>query len=1124
MTMRLGIAARRPRLLIAGGLAAIVLTTSAGVASSPAPAAADPPGTNVNLISWGGKTLSGQDGGSVGTDTPAAVHLPAGTTVVQVSAGEQYALALSSAGEVYAWGENGFGEIGVAPAVNEVPTPTRVEGLPADVVTVAAGGGGANVSSGNFIGGLSLAVTRSGEVWAWGQNRYGELGIAPAPAQQLCAGGLLECRYQPAKVPLPAGIVAVGGEGSIAAGETFALVITTDAATHTTRGIYAWGFNGGGEQCFTGGGPAAGPQPVPLPADVTPASVAAGAHTTLIRTTTNNVLGCGLYPGDTNPAASSGPVDAILPAGEVEEVAVRGFTARARLTGGSIWSWGENSYQPLGNGSTDLYSLTPVAVTMPINVGAAHLAVGGTATLFTTSSGAVYGWGQSDALPDRGATSTMVLTPALQTSLPSGTSAATAAMMTAGDAGFVVVRAQPSLTAASPPLTASAGTLYEYRFAASGYPVPAFSLAPGAPPWLSIDTATGVVSGTPPDGGSATYSVIASNGTGGGDTITAGPFTVTISADPTAPAIVDASPPAGTVGTAYGGGAGYRFTASGYPSPTFDVASGQLPDGLTLAADGLLSGTPTAGGPFTFTIRAANGVAPSAVSGTVAIEIGAAPVFTDTSPSAATYLVPYTYVLKASGYPSPQFTVTPGSHMPAWLHLDANGTLHGTPPNVDLAPATFRVRASNASGLVDSPAIGVVMNPPDAAPTLTYNLAPDRAVEGQDYSASFNIYGWPVPDVTVDLVPLPAAGDWLSAQISGQTLTISGAPPAGTTSFQFTVHAGNGIGSPASLGPYTVQVDAAPAFTSPATTPYTVSAAVGLPVDVPLIVAGRPTPMVTHGPFPAWLSLSGSAPWHVSGTPPGPVGAVDVTINASNGIGSDAVLTLHIVVSDSAAPPVPTVSTTSVRWSRGDGADNPIIPVTHTMVAGADHYAARRQVLSYRSAVTGAFPTATGWTDAAWVLTFPFEDGELRRGDTACYEVQAIDAAGNVSAWSAPACTTLILDDRALARSGTAWKAKKPKTTYFDDTYLTTTVKGASLSIRNFHGRRLALYAVTCPTCGAVTVTVGAKKVGTISLRAARQRLAYVELPAFAYRAGTVKLTTTSAKTVTIDGIGLSHR
>lgn len=71
--------------------------------------------------------------------------------------------------------------------------------------------------------------------------------------------------------------------------------------------------------------------------------------------------------------------------------------------------------------------------------------------------------------------------------------------------------------------------------------------------------------------------------------------TATITLSPTAL-------PNGTVGVAYNqtisasGGSGTGFT--------FAITAGTLPSGLTLSSSGLLSGTPTAAGPFTFTVMA----------------------------------------------------------------------------------------------------------------------------------------------------------------------------------------------------------------------------------------------------------------------------------------------------------------------------------------------------------------------------------------------------------------------------------------------------------------------------------------------------------------------------------------
>ena len=97
-----------------------------------------------------------------------------------------------------------------------------------------------------------------------------------------------------------------------------------------------------------------------------------------------------------------------------------------------------------------------------------------------------------------------------------------------------VVNQAPVFVLNAPSLTASSGQTYGYLFVALGSPSPTYSLAVGAPVWLSINASTGALSGTPPSGvTSFTYSVIATNVAG---SVTAGPFTVTV----TSSALTDA--------------------------------------------------------------------------------------------------------------------------------------------------------------------------------------------------------------------------------------------------------------------------------------------------------------------------------------------------------------------------------------------------------------------------------------------------------------------------------------------------------------------------------------------------------------------------------------------------------
>ncbi|KAK3274865.1 hypothetical protein CYMTET_16975 [Cymbomonas tetramitiformis] len=120
----------------------------------------------------------GEDDSAVYQPVPTVVAGLQGHEVVQVACGKFHSLAVTRGGEVWAWGGAAFGRLGIADVSglphegeddSEVyqPVPTVVAGLQGhEVVQVAVGAC------------HSLAVTRGGEVWAWGSARHGALGIA----------------------------------------------------------------------------------------------------------------------------------------------------------------------------------------------------------------------------------------------------------------------------------------------------------------------------------------------------------------------------------------------------------------------------------------------------------------------------------------------------------------------------------------------------------------------------------------------------------------------------------------------------------------------------------------------------------------------------------------------------------------------------------------------------------------------------------------------------------------------------------------------------------------------------------------------------------------------------------
>ncbi|GHC68622.1 autotransporter domain-containing protein [Limoniibacter endophyticus] len=166
---------------------------------------------------------------------------------------------------------------------------------------------------------------------------------------------------------------------------------------------------------------------------------------------------------------------------------------------------------------------------------------------------------------------------------------------------WVVAPATITLSPVSGVLPAiTGGSTYAQYFGATGGTAPyAFSLTAGnLPAGLTLGT-DGSLKGIPSEAGSFTFTVTATDANGD-----AGMGSYTLGVD--APAILVSPPslPAGRIGAAFGP---VSITASGGTSThSFKITSGRLPDGLVLGTDGVLSGVPTEGGSFNFTVAATN--------------------------------------------------------------------------------------------------------------------------------------------------------------------------------------------------------------------------------------------------------------------------------------------------------------------------------------------------------------------------------------------------------------------------------------------------------------------------------------------------------------------------------------
>ncbi|MDR1294600.1 MAG: hypothetical protein LBK59_06535, partial [Bifidobacteriaceae bacterium] len=114
---------------------------------------------------WGDNS-QGQlgDGTAVSSDSPVQVAALNDVDVRTVDAGDTHMLALTASGNVYAWGDNRRGQLGLGNTADQ-NAPVKVDHLPSGIVKIAAAFDN------------SAAITESGELWVWGANTSGQLGL-----------------------------------------------------------------------------------------------------------------------------------------------------------------------------------------------------------------------------------------------------------------------------------------------------------------------------------------------------------------------------------------------------------------------------------------------------------------------------------------------------------------------------------------------------------------------------------------------------------------------------------------------------------------------------------------------------------------------------------------------------------------------------------------------------------------------------------------------------------------------------------------------------------------------------------------------------------------------------------
>ena len=320
------------------------------------------------LYAWGNNDQGQLGDGTTSRKTASVpVKLPAGVTPTAVAAGSSHSLAIGSDAKLYAWGYNGYGQLGDG-SYNQQTTPVVVK-LPTGVTPTAVAAGSNH----------SLAIGSDGKLYAWGYNGNGQLGVVDPSCCQ---------RNTPGVVNLPAGVTPT----AMAAGYGHSLAIGSDGQ------LYAWGGNGQGQLGDGTLNQRNTPALVNLPAGVTPVAVAAGSSHSLaigfdgkLYAWGNNGQG---QLGDGTTTQQTTPVIVSLPAGVIPTAVAAGeYHSLAMGSDGKLYAWGYNGSGQLGDG-TGSQQFTPVMVNLP-GVAPTAVAAGTYHSLALGSDGKLYAWGNN---------------------------------------------------------------------------------------------------------------------------------------------------------------------------------------------------------------------------------------------------------------------------------------------------------------------------------------------------------------------------------------------------------------------------------------------------------------------------------------------------------------------------------------------------------------------------------------------------------------------------------------------------------------------------------------------------------------------------------------------------------
>ena len=285
---------------------------------------------------------------------------------VAIAGGQNTGYAVLQDGTVWAWGDNGQDELGNAGDLSR-QVPVEVHPL-SKIVTIDAGA-------------FSVyALRRDGTVWTWGDNGFGQLGTGssdPGPGA-------------------PHELTRLGGVTALAGGASNGYALLRDGT------VWAWGDNGLGQlgvpPCTSSAGPSStclfSSVPVQVPGVAGAIALASSWDTAYALLRDGTVLawgdnGLGQLGSGAHKPSSDTPVR-VRGLGQVVAISAGSETGYALDRQGNLWAWGYGGYGQLGDGSA---ANSDVAVRVRKLSHVIRVAGGGDMAYALDRQGNLWAWG-----------------------------------------------------------------------------------------------------------------------------------------------------------------------------------------------------------------------------------------------------------------------------------------------------------------------------------------------------------------------------------------------------------------------------------------------------------------------------------------------------------------------------------------------------------------------------------------------------------------------------------------------------------------------------------------------------------------------------------------------------------